>query len=155
MGSRQSTTTEQNRVSNPRLNQLHSLVHGRLQLDRTPESVNLLEVMVGTPTTFIKSRSTSKYTFQANSSASCPICFENFKENDIMSVNSCYHYWCINCEEKFTTYKCPWCEVHLTPNSFLLENDQSELCQKNEHEMNCLNIINEDKDKDKNKIESE
>jgi hypothetical protein len=123
---------------------------------RTPEQIQgLNEPFLQTNSRCIEKSKTSKYTFRTNSSSSCPICFENFKQNDIMSVNSCYHYWCINCEQKFTSYKCPWCEVNLQPNSFLMANDKTRFSKKTEHEMNCLNIIKEDKDKSKSKIESE
>ena len=98
---------------------------------------------------------TSKYKFRSNSSEACPICFENFKENDIMSVNSCYHYWCINCEKKFTTYKCPWCEVDLEPNSFVKTKGKSGLFKKTEHVMNCLNIIKEDQTTKRDQSERE
>lgn len=64
---------------------------------------------------------THKYIFTGSKSSDsfCPICLENFKLNDTMCINSCYHYWCESCESKFKKLVCPLCRIPLESNIFL------------------------------------
>jgi hypothetical protein len=50
--------------------------------------------------------STSKYKFNLNSNYTCGYCYENFKSNQIMCINFCYHYWCNECNEQLNINKC-------------------------------------------------
>lgn len=72
--------------------------------------------------TKINSQQTKTYKYRfINSKSSkyiCPICFENFKPNDIMCINSCFHYWCNSCESQFKTLTCPICRKDLELNVF-------------------------------------
>lgn len=74
---------------------------------------------------------TFQYRFCSDSNECCPICYENFKKNDIMKVNSCYHYWCNNCENNFAKLVCPYCNMCLKMNEFLNSAGECECFQKN------------------------
>lgn len=60
----------------------------------------------------------SKYKFFSCSEAICDICMENFKSSYTMCINSCFHYWCGNCNDKLKNNSCPFCKKFLEPNLF-------------------------------------
>ena len=70
----------------------------------------------------LKETKTYKYKFLSSNpiiNSTCIICFENFKKNDIMCINSCYHYWCQTCENQFKKNMCPVCKIDFESNVFL------------------------------------
>jgi hypothetical protein len=86
----------------------------------------------------------SKYKFYSDSKEFCEICFENFKFTDIMCINSCYHYWCGNCNDKFKKNYCPFCRSSLEPNLFFDSKGESGYFKNIPHCIKLIEIIKQD-----------
>ena len=127
---------------------------GQMELDTihlrvSPESRTILTtidfILSGNNNLKINNNNTSKYKFNTDTNHSCGYCFENFKSNDILCINSCYHYWCENCNSKLKN-KCGFCRKQIEPNEFIDTLGSKGLFLKNEHTLKVIQIIKEDID---------
>lgn len=87
---------------------------------------------------------TSKYTFFSNSDEICEICTEKFLCCDIMCINSCYHYWCIKCNNKMKKSDCPFCRTSIESNLFFDSKGEKDCFINKPYSIKLFNIIKKD-----------
>lgn len=46
--------------------------------------------------------------FQPPALFTCPICYDTYNTNEIVTLEPCEHQICLNCEHKLVDSKCPW-----------------------------------------------
>jgi hypothetical protein len=88
----------------------------------------------------------SKYKFCFNSNYTCNYCFENFKSNQSMCINSCYHYWCEDCNDKLRANVCGFCRNPIEPNEFINTYGEKGFFEKTPYCLNLIQIMKDDID---------
>lgn len=88
----------------------------------------------------------TKYKFYNDSIQECSYCYEHLKKNDIICINSCYHYWCDNCNDKLKIDKCGFLQNPIESNEFIDTLGEKGFFEKNSHSLDLIQIIKDDID---------
>lgn len=98
------------------------------------------------PKNNVKFYTITKYNFYNNSVHICPYCYENFKKNDNICINFCYHYWCETCHKNLKSNKCGFCRQNIFNNDFIDSLGETGFFEKSNHSLDLIKIIKDDID---------